>query len=100
VHHLIFPIVFVPFWTGSFLIFGKEEGNSFPGPSHSPDLTLLASYSGEFVKGIVYIEKVQNMNELHGKIIRAAECITSEMLANTNVLDVWCATYGAHIEIY
>jgi len=36
-----------------------------------------------FVKDIVYCEKVQDMSELHNKIVRATECITSEMLTNT-----------------
>jgi hypothetical protein len=36
-----------------------------------------------FVKDIVYCEEVQNVNELCDKIIRAAECITNEMLAST-----------------
>jgi hypothetical protein len=35
------------------------------------------------VKDIVYREKSAKLNEFRDKIIRAAECITNEMLANT-----------------
>jgi len=30
-HHLISPIVFMPFWTGSFLIITQEHGDPFHG---------------------------------------------------------------------
>jgi hypothetical protein len=44
----------------------------------SPDLTpLYFSLLG------VYREKVQNVNELRDRIVRAAECVTSEVLAIT-----------------
>jgi hypothetical protein len=35
------------------------------------------------VHRIVYREKMQNMNKLRDRIVRAAECVTSEMLGNT-----------------
>jgi hypothetical protein len=46
---------------------------------------------------------VQNINELHDRIVRALECITSEMLPNIwwyteDHLDVCCTTSGAHID--
>jgi hypothetical protein len=49
----------------------------------SPDVAPLDFFFWGFVKDIVYCEKVQNVNELHDKIIRTAECITNDMLANT-----------------
>jgi hypothetical protein len=44
------------------------------------------------------------VNELHGRIVRAAECVTNGMLANSwpeteYHLDVCRATNGAHIEM-
>jgi hypothetical protein len=36
-----------------------------------------------FVKGIVYHEKVKNLNELHDRLIRVTECVNDEMFANT-----------------
>jgi hypothetical protein len=35
-----------------------------------------------FVKDIAYHEKVQNVKELYDRVIRAAECVTKEMLVN------------------
>jgi hypothetical protein len=36
----------------------------------------------EFVKDIAYGEKEKNAKELHHRIIRAAKCVTNEMIAN------------------
>jgi hypothetical protein len=36
-----------------------------------------------FVKDIVYREKAKNVNELRDIIVRAAECVADEVLANT-----------------
>jgi hypothetical protein len=49
--------------------------------------------------------KVQSVNELRDKIVKAAEYVTKEMLANTCQrpeyrLDVCHVTDGAQIEIY
>jgi hypothetical protein len=52
-------------------------------PPHSPELTPLDIFFCGFVKDIVYCERMQNVNELCDKIVRAAVCVTSEMLANT-----------------
>jgi hypothetical protein len=32
VKHLTSPVMFMPFWTGSFLIVGEEEEYPFPAP--------------------------------------------------------------------
>jgi len=45
------------------------------------------------------------VNELRDRIVRAAKCVTNEMLVSTCPdteyrLYVCCATSGAHIEIY
>jgi hypothetical protein len=37
----------------------------------------------KFVKDIADRKKAQNVNELRDRIVRAAECVTNEMLANT-----------------
>jgi hypothetical protein len=42
-----------------------------PWPLHSPDLNLLDFFLEGFVKDTVYGEKVQNVNELHDRIVRA-----------------------------
>jgi hypothetical protein len=65
-------------------------------------LTLLDFFWG-FIKVPAYHKKLQNVNELHDRIIRAADCVTNEMLASTwqeneYNLDVCSATNGAHIE--
>jgi hypothetical protein len=49
---------------------------------HSPYLIPLDFFFWGFIKDIVYCE-VQNVNELHDRIARAADCITNEMFANT-----------------
>jgi len=50
-------------------------------------------------------KKVQNVNELHDRILRAEECITNEMLANIwheteYFFHVHCTINNAHTEIY
>jgi hypothetical protein len=80
-HHLTPVVVFMPFWTGSFLVVGYGEGAPIPWTPQSPELTLDFFLAG-FVKD-VYHEKVQNVDELHNRIIRAAEYVPSEMLATT-----------------
>jgi len=42
----------------------------------------------EFVKGIVYLESVQNVNELHDQTVEAAECVTIEMLSSIILMNV------------
>jgi hypothetical protein len=48
-----------------------------PWPFHSPHLTPLDFFWG-FLKDIVYHEKVQNVNELHDRTVRASECLTNK----------------------
>jgi hypothetical protein len=79
-------------WTG--------KGRPIPWPPHSPDLTLLDYFFCGFVMNFFYCEKVQNLNELPDRTVRAAECFTNEILANTCPeteyrLYVCCATNGA-----
>jgi hypothetical protein len=52
VHHFTSPVVFMPFWTGSFLIVGHEKGG-IPWPPGSQHLTALDFFLG-FVKDITY----------------------------------------------
>jgi hypothetical protein len=51
--------------------------------------------SGEIVKDIVSHERVQNVNELSYRLIRAAESITYFEYGQV----ICCAINGAHIEI-
>jgi hypothetical protein len=54
----------------------------------------------DFILRDVYREKVENMNKMHERIVRVAECVTNEMAASTcpeteHRLDVCRATNGA-----
>jgi hypothetical protein len=69
-------VVFMRFWLGSFLIIGPIPW------LHPTDMTLLIVFFSEFVKYIVYYEKVQLIHKLLDRILRAALCITNEMLAS------------------
>jgi len=73
-----------------------------------PSVSIF-DFSGFFLLGVckdsVHCEDVQNVNELCERIVRAAECVTSEMLVSTwreteYRLDALCATNGVHVEIY
>jgi len=83
----------------------KRFPPSYPSwPPHSPDLTALDFPLCGFVKDNVYREKLQNVNELRGRIVRAADCVTNEMLfqylAETEYrLDMCRATNGSHSDI-
>jgi hypothetical protein len=86
--------MFVPFWMGSFLWVERKRG-----PISGLVLQVLFL---QFVKDIVYCEKVQNLNELCYRILRAVKFIDNELLANTwpgteYHLYVCHATNGAHI---
>jgi hypothetical protein len=68
--------------------------------THSQTTSFSRFFFGFLLLGVCkrhYHERVQNVNELHDKIIRAAEWVANEMLANTG--DVCHDTNGAHIEI-
>jgi hypothetical protein len=54
-HYLNSPVIFLPFWTGNFLIVVKEEGPKFPGPSFSR--SHLDIFLWKFVEDIVDQEK-------------------------------------------
>jgi len=47
------------------------------------------------VKDIVYHKKVQNVNELRDRTVRAAECVVSTWSETE-----YCASNGAHTDIY
>jgi hypothetical protein len=76
-------------------------GRPIPWPPHSPDLTSLDFFFCEFVRDIVYCEKVKNVNELLDRIIRVTECLPIEMFANTckKILH-FHTSYVSGIEIY
>jgi hypothetical protein len=52
VHHFTSSVMFMPFWTGSFLTAGQEERDPFPAP-----LILQIFSSGDSFKTTVYCEK-------------------------------------------
>jgi hypothetical protein len=81
VHHLTSPAVFVPFWTGSFLIVGYEEGTHSLVPLFCR-FDPFGFFFWLFVKDVAYREKVENVNELRDRTVRAAECVNNEMLTN------------------
>jgi hypothetical protein len=81
------------------------KGGPTAWPLHSLVLTPLVLLLCGFVNKITNHETVQNVNELHDRIITAAECSTKEMLASTRQkseyhLDVYHTTNGAHTDIY
>jgi hypothetical protein len=49
----------------------------------SPGSTPLVYLFWGFVKDAVYRERGQNVTELRDRIVKAAESVTSEILANT-----------------
>jgi hypothetical protein len=80
----VFHLVVAPtHFSRRVLAFLDREGGPIAWPPRSPDLSPLDSCFRGFVKDTVYREKLQNMNEFRGRTIRAAECVTNEMLTNT-----------------
>jgi hypothetical protein len=70
----------------------------------TPQYAFMAWCSVRGSTGTTLSLNVQNMNELRGRIVKAAECVTNEMLTSTwrqtgYRLDVCRAINGAHIEI-
>lgn len=59
--------------------------------THSPAPSFSTFDSSGFVKVTVYREREQNLNELGDRIVRAAQCVTSEILAST-----WPETENRH----
>jgi hypothetical protein len=71
------------------------RGETVPWTPRSSDLFRLILYFWGFIKGIASLQGVQNVNELRDRLVRAEECVTNEMLANTwreteHRLDVSC----------
>jgi hypothetical protein len=58
VNNFASPIVFLPFWTGSFLIVGSEAGTHSLAPTFSRFFTLQDLFFWGFVIETVYREKV------------------------------------------
>jgi hypothetical protein len=92
------PIVFTPFWTGSFLIMGLVKADPFPA-SHLLHIWYLWIFClGGFAECFVYHDKVQLISCQSCRVYY--ECIISEMLASTwreteYCLNVCHATSGA-----
>jgi hypothetical protein len=86
--YLTSPVVFLSLWTGKipdrWIGIGEIIPWSPPPPSFSRfDFSAEFFFWGLSVKDTVYGEKVPNMNELRDRIVRAAECVTNEILAST-----------------
>jgi hypothetical protein len=68
--HAFLDREFPDHWIGS--------GGPIPCSPRSPDLTPLDILFWGFVKDVAYCEKVQDVNELHDRINKATEYVTSE----------------------
>jgi hypothetical protein len=99
VHHLTSPIMFTPFWTGSFLVVEKERGAH----SLAPLFSRIGS-SEFFLLGVCkrhYHEEMQNVKAFLNRIAEDAECITNEILASYwQEIEHCLSLCSAHIEIY
>jgi hypothetical protein len=81
------------------------RGGSVAWSSCSSDLTPLDFFLGEALNDTVYRENLQNINELHERVVIAAEAVTKEMLASSRRgtecrLEGRPATDNAPIEIH
>jgi len=78
----------------------RKKGTHFLAPSFSIFQSSRFPYTGG-VQKTLFIIRSANVNELHDRIIRAAECVTDEMLVKKlNIILMCNATNGAHTEIY
>lgn len=87
----------------SWILYRKSWPSSFG--TCSTDFSPLHFLFGKFIKDSDYSEKVQNVNQLHERIVRAAVCIRNEILTSAwwepeYGLEMCCATNGEHIQIY
>ena len=76
-----------------------------PWPPRSPDLSPLDFFLWEYIKYIVYAEKIRNIQHLQDRITSAIENVKRDMIQKTWLetefrFDVSRATSGAHIEMY
>jgi len=66
------------------------RGEPIPWFAHSPVFSPLDFFFWGFVKDIDYHEKVQNVNEVHDRIVRGADDITDKVLAvNSQETEYW-----------
>jgi len=81
------------------------RGGTIPWPLRSPDLSPLDFFLWEYIKNIVYAEKIRNIQHLQENITSAIETVTQDMIQKTwleieFILDISRATNSAHIEMY
>jgi len=81
------------------------RGGPIPWPPRSPDISPLDFFLWGYIKNIVYIEKIRNIQHLQDRITSAIETVTRDMIQKTWQeiefrLDVSRATNSAHIEMY
>ena len=93
----VLNVIFPDAWIG--------RGGPIPWPPRSPDLSPLYFFLCEYIKNIVYGEKIRNIQHLQESITSATETVTGIMIQKTWQeiefrLDVSRATNGAHIEMY
>ena len=84
---------------------GLEGVEQLPWPTRSPDLSRLDFFLWGYIKNIVYVEKIRNIQHLQDRITSAIETVTRDMIQKTWQetdfrLDVSIATIDAHIEMY
>jgi hypothetical protein len=77
VHHFTSSVKFIHFWTWSSLYLDRKRESQSLAPSFSRFDSSL-----EFIKDNVYREKVQNVNGLCDRIVRAVDSTANEILAN------------------
>ena len=56
------------------------RGGPIPWPSRSPDLSPFDFFLWEYIKNIVYAEKIRNIQHLQDRITSAIETVTRDMI--------------------
>jgi len=56
------------------------RGGPKPWPPRSPDLSLLDFFLWEYIKNIVYVDKVRKIQHLQERITTAIETVTRDMI--------------------
>jgi len=83
---------------------GLEGVDQYPGHLEAQMSLNLIFSCGRYIKNIVYVEKIRNIQHLQDRITSAIETVTRDMIQKTWQeiefrLDVSRATKVAHIEM-
>ena len=84
---------------------GLEGVDQYPGHLEAQISLHFIFFLWGYIKNIVYVEKIRNVQHLQERITWAIETVTRKMIQKTWQetefrLDVSRATNGAHIEMY